>query len=229
MLIYMMDMNPGLIVIIVAMVLGMLASFAVKSAYRKWSSVPNSRGMSGAQMARAILDGYGLAQVGVEVTGGTLSDHYDPRSTTLRLSRDVYGGSSVAAIGIAAHEAGHAVQHAMGYSPLKVRNALVPVANLGSKLLFPLLIGGFVFRMTNLIYIGAALYAVALLFHLFTLPVEFNASARAVSWLEKTHGFSPNEVGGVRSVLRAASLTYVASALAALGQLVWLLMAGRRR
>jgi Zn-dependent membrane protease YugP len=229
MLFYLYDMNPGLIVIIVAMVLGMLASGAVKSAYRKWSSVPNSRGMSGAQMARAILDGYGLAQVGVEVTGGTLSDHYDPRSTTLKLSRDVYGGSSVAAIGIAAHEAGHAVQHAMGYSPLKVRNALVPVANLGSQLLFPLLIGGFVFRMTNLIYIGAALYGVALLFHLFTLPVEFNASARAVSWLEKTHGFSPTEVGGVRSVLRAASLTYVASALAALGQLVWLLMAGRRR
>ncbi len=229
MLFYLNDMNPGLIVIIVAMVLGMLASGAVKSAYRRWSSVPNSRGMSGAQMARAILDGYGLAQVGVEVTEGTLSDHYDPRSTTLRLSRDVYGGSSVAAIGIAAHEAGHAVQHAMGYSPLKVRNALVPVANLGSQLLFPLLIGGFVFRMTNLIYIGAAIYAVALLFHLFTLPVEFNASARAVSWLEKTHGFAPTEVGGVRSVLRAASLTYVASALAALGQLVWLLMAGRRR
>jgi len=157
MLFYMMDMNPGLVVIIVAMVLGMIASGAVKAAYRRWSSVPNSRGMSGAQMARAILDGYGLAQVGVEVTGGTLSDHYDPRSTTLKLSRDVYGGKSVAAIGIAAHEAGHAVQHAMGYSPLKVRNALVPVANLGSQLLFPLLIGGFVFRMTNLIYIGAAI------------------------------------------------------------------------
>lgn len=229
MLFYLYDMNPGLLVIIVAMVLGMLASGAVRSAYRRWSGVPNSRGMSGAQMARAILDGYGLAQVGVEVTGGTLSDHYDPRTTTLKLSRDVYGGSSVAAIGIAAHEAGHAVQHAMGYSPLKVRNALVPVANLGSQLLFPLLIGGFVFRMTNLIYIGAAIYAVALLFHLFTLPVEFNASSRAVAWLERTHGFSPTEVGGVRSVLRAASLTYVASALAALGQLLWLLMAGRRR
>ncbi len=228
-MLYLMDINPGLLVIVLAMVLGMIASGAVRSAYRKWSRVPNSRGMSGAQMARAILDGYGLAQVDVEMTGGTLSDHYDPRSSTLRLSRDVYGGSSVAAIGIAAHEAGHAVQHAMGYSPLKVRNTLVPLANLGSQLLFPLLVGGFFFRMTNLIYIGAAIYFVALLFHLFTLPVEFNASARAVAWLEKSHGFSPDEVGGVRSVLRAASLTYVASALAALGQLVWLLMAGRRR
>jgi Zn-dependent membrane protease YugP len=228
-MLYLMDINPGLLVIVFAMVLGMIASGAVRGAYRKWSRVPNSRGMSGAQMARAILDGYGLAQVDVEMTGGTLSDHYDPRSSTLRLSRDVYGGNSVAAIGIAAHEAGHAVQHAMGYSPLKVRNALVPVANLGSQLLFPLLVGGFFFRMTNLIYIGAAIYFVALMFHLFTLPVEFNASARAVAWLEKAHGFPPDEVGGVRSVLRAASLTYVASALAALGQLVWLLMAGRRR
>ena len=228
-MLYLMDMNEGLIIVIAAMILGMFASGAVKSAYRRWSQVPNSRGLSGAQMARAILDGYGLAHVGVEVTPGTLSDHYDPRSSTLRLSSEVFGGSSVAAIGIAAHEAGHAVQHAMGYSPLKVRNALVPVANLGSRMLFPLLIGGFFFRMTNLIYIGAALYGVALLFHLFTLPVEFNASARAVAWLEKAHGFAPTEVQGVRSVLRAASLTYVASALAALGQMVWLFMAGRRR
>jgi hypothetical protein len=228
-MLYLMNMNEGLLIVIAAMILGMFASGAVRSAYRRWNQVPNSRGLSGAQMARAILDGYGLAHVGVEVTPGTLSDHYDPRSSTLRLSREVFGGSSVAAIGIAAHEAGHAVQHAMGYSPLKIRNALVPVANLGSRMLFPLLIGGFFFQMTNLIYIGAALYGVALLFHLFTLPVEFNASARAVAWLEKAHGFPPVEVQGVRSVLRAASLTYVASALAALGQMVWLLMAGRRR
>ncbi len=228
-MLYLMDINPGLLIIVFAMVMGMIASGAVRSAYRRWSRVPNSRGMSGAQMARAILDGYGLAQVDVEMTPGTLSDHYDPRSSTLRLSRDVYGGSSVAAVGIAAHEAGHAVQHAMGYSPLKVRNSLVPLANLGSQLLFPLLIGGFLFRMTNLIYIGAVIYFVALLFHLFTLPVEFNASARAVAWLEKAQGFPPDEMEGVRSVLKAASMTYVASALAALGQLVWLLMAGRRR
>lgn len=228
-MLYLMDMNEGLLIVLAAMVLGMFASGAVKNAYRRWSQVPNSRGLSGAQMARAILDGYGLAEVGVEVTEGTLSDHYDPRSSTLRLSREVFRGNSVAAIGIAAHEAGHAVQHAMGYSPLRIRNALVPVANLGSQMLFPLLIGGFFFRMTNLIYIGAALYAVALLFHLFTLPVEFNASARAVAWLEKAHGFPPADVQGVRSVLRAASLTYVASALAALGQMIWLLLAGRRR
>lgn len=228
-MIYLMDMNEGFLIILAAMVLGMFASGAVRSAFRRWSRIPNSRGLSGAQMARAILDGYGLAQVRVEATPGTLSDHYDPRTETLRLSGEVFEGRSVAAIGIAAHEAGHAVQHALGYAPLKARNVLVPVANLGSQLLFPLLIGGFFFRMTGLIQLGAVLYGAALLFHLFTLPVEFNASARAVAWLEKAHGFPPDEVHGVRSVLRAASLTYVASALAALGQMVWLLMAGRRR
>ncbi len=121
------------------------------------------------------------------------------------------------------------MQHAMGYAPIKFRNALVPVASLGSRMLFPLIFGGFLLRMGNLITIGAILYAGVLLFQLVTLPVEFNASSRAVNWLEKERGLSPDEVHGVKSILRAAALTYVASALAALGQMVWLLMAGRRR
>lgn len=223
------DMNSGLLIIIAAFILGLVAKSMVNSTFTKYSRVANSLGLTGAAMARNILDNYGLAGVRVEQVGGRLSDHYDPRSETLRLSSEVFSGRSVAAIGIAAHEAGHAVQHAMGYAPIKFRNALVPVASLGSRMLFPLIFGGFLLRMGNLITIGAILYAGVLLFQLVTLPVEFNASSRAVNWLEKNRGLSPDEVNGVKSILRAAALTYVASALAALGQMVWLLMAGRRR
>lgn len=223
------DMNSGLLVIIAAFLLGMIARSMINSTYARYSRVANGLGLSGAEMARNILDNYGLAGVRVERVAGRLTDHYDPRTQTLRLSGDVYGGRSVAAIGIAAHEAGHAVQHAMGYAPIKFRNALVPVANLGSRMLFPLILGGFLLRMGNLITVGAILYAGVLLFQLVTLPVEFNASARAVSWLEKNRGFPPGDVQGVKKILRAAALTYVASALAALGQMIWLLMAGRRR
>jgi len=223
------DMNSGLLVIIAAFILGMMARSMISSTYSRYSSVRNGLGLSGAEMARNILDNYGLAGVRIESIPGRLTDHYDPRSQTLRLSSDVFGGRSVAAIGIAAHEAGHAVQHAMGYAPIKLRNALVPVANLGSRMLFPLILGGFLLRMGNLITIGAILYAGVLLFQLVTLPVEFNASARAVDWLEKNRGFPPSDVNGVKKILRAAALTYVASALASLGQMIWLLMAGRRR
>ena len=223
------DMNPGILVILAAFILGMIAKAKVNSTFNKYSKVRNGLGLTGASMARNILDNYGLANIGVEQVQGRLTDHYDPRSHVLRLSGEVFGSDSVAAIGIAAHEAGHAVQHAMGYSPLKFRTALVPIANLGSQMLFPLLIGGFFFKMTNLIYVGIALYAAALLFQLVTLPVEFNASARAVSFLEKERGFPPSDIAGVKKVLSAAALTYVASALAAIGQMLWLLLAGRRR
>lgn len=223
------DMNYGLLVILAAFVLGMIARSMINSTYARYSSVGNALNLSGADIARNILENYGLAGVRVEQTPGRLTDHYDPRSQTLRLSDDVYKGRSVAAIGIAAHEAGHAVQHAMGYTPIKIRNALVPVANLGSRMLFPLVFGGFLLRMGNLITIGAILYAAVLVFQLVTLPVEFNASARAVTWIEQNRGFPPSDVAGVKKILRAAALTYVASALAALGQMIWLLMAGRRR
>ncbi|MCK5785003.1 MAG: zinc metallopeptidase [Candidatus Sabulitectum sp.] len=223
------DMNPGIIVIIAAFILGMIARSRVNSTFNQYSKVRNGLGLTGASMARSILDNYGLANIGIEQVQGKLTDHYDPRSKSLRLSSAVFGSDSVAAIGIAAHEAGHAVQHAMGYTPLKFRTALVPVANIGSQMLFPLLLGGFFFRMTNLIYIGIALYSAALLFQLVTLPVEFNASARAVQWLEKERGFPPSDVAGVKKVLTAAAMTYVASALAAIGQMLWLLLAGRRR
>ena len=223
------DMNSGLLVIIAAFLLGMIARSMINSTYNHYGKVRNGLGLSGAEMARNILDNYGLAGVRIESIPGKLTDHYDPRSQTLRLSAEVFGGRSVAAIGIAAHEAGHAVQHAMGYAPIKFRNALVPVANLGSRMLFPLILGGFLLRMGNLITIGAILYAGVLLFQLVTLPVEFNASSSAVNWLEKNRGFPPSDVQGVKKILRAAALTYVAAALASLGQMIWLLMAGRRR
>ena len=223
-----MDLNAGFLVIIAAMILGMIARSMVTGRYRKYSTVRTVEGLSGASLARRILDNYGLANIGVEQVQGNLTDHYDPRTGVLRLSTGVYGGTSVAAIGIAAHEAGHAVQDAMGYGPFKVRQKLVPVAQIGSQMLFPLIIGGFFFQMTALYYIGAALYGAALLFQIVTLPVEFDASNRAVSYLEKT-GMPEGELTGVRKILNAAALTYVAAALASLGQIIWLLLAGRRR
>jgi Zn-dependent membrane protease YugP len=226
---YFFDMNAGLLIIIAAFVLGLIAKGAVNGAYRRYSRVGSSIGVTGAQIARQILDNYGLAQVGVEQSaGGRLSDHYDPRSDTLRLSPEVFSGRSVAALGVAAHEAGHAVQDAMGYRPFRIRNRLVPIANLGSQLLFPLVFAGFAFNMMNLFTIGAILYAAALAFQLVTLPVEFDASNRAIGYLEKT-GLPDSDMKGVRKVLNAAAMTYVAAALASLGQMVWLLLAGRRR
>jgi Zn-dependent membrane protease YugP len=222
-----MDMNAGFLIIIVAMIIGLIARSKVSSTYKRFSEVSTGRGLSGARIAREILDSYGLANIDIQEIGGNLTDHYDPRSNVLRLSQNVYSGNSIASVGVAAHEAGHAVQDAMGYSPFKFRQKLVPVANLGSQMLFPLIIGGLLFHMTALYYLGAALYGAALLFQLVTLPVEFDASKRAVVYLEKSGNMTGVELAGV--VLGAASMTYVAAALASVGQMIWLLLAGRRR
>ena len=224
-----MDMNAGFLVIIAAMIIGLIAKSKVSSTYKRFSEVSTGRGLSGAAIAREILDSYGLAYIDIQEIGGNLTDHYDPRSNVLRLSQNVYSGNSVASVGVAAHEAGHAVQDAMGYSPFKIRQKLVPIANLGSQMLFPLIIGGILFHMTALYYLGAALYGAALLFQLVTLPVEFDASRRAVVYLEKSGNMTGVELAGVKKVLGAASMTYVAAALASLGQMIWLLLAGRRR
>lgn len=223
------DMNAGFLIIIAAMVLGLIARSRVTGTYRRFSQVPTGKGVTGARTAREILDSYGLANIDIQQTGGQLTDHYDPRNGVLRLSPGVFSGTSIAAVGVAAHEAGHAVQDAMGYSPFQIRQKLVPVANLGSQMLFPLILGGLFFRITELYYIGAALYGAALLFQLVTLPVEFDASRRAVVYLRKSGSMSSSELNGVKKVLTAASLTYVAAALASLGQMIWLLLAGRRR
>lgn len=223
------DMNAGFLIIVAAMIIGLISRSMVSGTYRRFSRVSTGRGLTGAGIAREILDSYGLANIGIQEIGGQLTDHYDPRNGVLCLSTGVYKGTSIASVGVAAHEAGHAVQDAMGYSPFKLRQKLVPVANLGSQLLFPLIIGGLFFHMTELYYLGAALYGAALLFQLVTLPVEFDASRRAVVYLQKSGSMTGDELTGVRKVLSAASMTYVAAALASLGQMIWLLLAGRRR
>jgi len=224
-----MDLNAGFLIIIAAVVVGMIARSKVSGTYRRFSQVATGKGISGARTAREILDSYGLANIGIEEIPGQLTDHYDSRSGVLRLSQGVYSGTSISAVGVAAHEAGHAVQDAMGYHPFQIRQKLVPVAQLGSQMLLPLIFGGFFFQITALYYVGAALYGAALLFQLVTLPVEFDASRRAVTYLEKSGSMTSGELQGVKKVLGAAAMTYVAAALASLGQMIWLLLAGRRR
>lgn len=220
--------DPGFLLVIGAILLGLVAQGMVSRTYSKYSRVRAASGLSGAEVARRILDINGLSHLQVARTGGKLSDHYDPRDGTLYLSGEVYSGRSVSAVGVAAHEAGHAVQHAMGYRPFKLRSTLVPAANLGSQALFPLIIAGFVFQMTQLFYIGAALYAAALLFHLVTLPVELDASRRAVTQLQATGSVTTSDISGVRKVLGAAAMTYVAAALVAIANMARLLLLGRR-
>jgi hypothetical protein len=221
--------DPGFLLVIGAILLGLVAQGLVSRTYARYSEVRSSSGLSGAEAARRILDANGLSHVQIRRVAGRLTDHYDPRSGTLSLSDGVYRGRSVSAVGVAAHEAGHAVQHAMGYRPFEVRSTLVPAANLGSRALFPLIIAGFIFQMTELFYIGAALYGAALLFHLVTLPVELDASRRAVAQLRSTGSVTGDDLAGVRKVLGAAAMTYVAAALVAIANMARLLLLGRRR
>lgn len=214
-------------ILAVGFVLSAGASFWTKSAVRRWSQVPTSRGMTGAEVAAAILRASDIHDVRIEPVGGFLSDHYDPRSKTLRLSPDIYGGRSVAAAGIAAHEVGHAIQHARRYVFLEMRQTLAPVASIGSSLSWILLIGGMVLQAANLVYLGIAAFALAVVFTLITLPVEFDASKRAKQTLAGMGLITRTEGQGVAAVLNAAALTYVAAAVTAVLQLVyWLLRAG---
>jgi len=225
------QIDPGFLLVIGAMILGLIASGAVQRTFTRYSRVGTRLGLTGEQMARRILDNYELTNVRVERVAGRLTDHYDPRSQTLRLSESVYGSTSVAALGVAAHESGHAVQHAFKYRPVTVRNALVPMANLGSQLLIPAMFAGIMFGELGgtIMLIGAVLYGASVAFHLVTLPVEFDASNRAVSFLQATGGLTTEELGGVKKVLRAAGMTYVAAALASLANMIRLIMLGRRR
>ena len=208
----------GWLIFIVAMVLGVATQGYVNSAYRKNSRVALPSGLSGAQVARRVLDSQGLQHVRIEMVPGTLTDHYDPRADVLRLSTDVHNGEHVAAAGVAAHEAGHAAQHAAGYLPARVRMSLVPVANIGSQsgpfLVMIGLLFGYGSGFSSLfIDLGIALFASAVLFQVVTLPVEFDASRRALASLTTTGVVFPGQESGARSVLTAAALTYVASAL----------------
>lgn len=216
---------PGLI-------LGLWARSRVKGAFNKYSKVRTARGVTGAQVARMLLDSKGLHDVQIEVSKGRLSDHYDPRSKVLRLSPEVYNTPSVAAAGVAAHEMGHAVQHAGGYFPLQIRSAIVPAAQFGSTLAPWLFIIGFLFRFTALAWVGLVLFGLAVVFTLITLPVEFDASRRAKKLLAGNGILIGDEMKGVDKVLDAAALTYVAAAVAAVGQFLYYLLllgGGRRR
>ncbi len=185
--------------------------------------------MTGAEAARKILDDNGLYNIGVEHISGNLNDHFDPRSNVIRLSDATYSDSSVAAIGVAAHEAGHAVQHAVGYVPIKVRNAIVPVVNISTQLSMPLFFIGLLLNMMGLATVGVVLFSAALVFQLVTLPVEFDASHRALKILSASGMLSESEVGGARKVLGAAAMTYVAAAAATALQLARLLLLVNRR
>lgn len=215
---------PGLL-------LGLYARSRVKSNFNKYSKVRTARNVTGAEVARQLLDAQGLYDVAIEETQGFLSDHYDPRSKVLRLSPDVYRTPSIAAAGVAAHEMGHALQDAGGYFPLQIRSALVPAAQFGSSLAPWLFIGGFLLNFTGLAWVGVIMFAAAVLFTIITLPVEFDASARAKQLLVSNGVLIGDEVDGVNKVLNAAAWTYVAAAVSAIGTLLYyvLLLTGGGR
>lgn len=216
--------------LIPAILLGIIAQSSVRSTYNRYSKYRTRGGMTGAELARTVLDNYGLKRVPIERVAGTLSDHYDPRRKVLRLSRGVHDSRSVAALGIAAHESGHAIQHSRSYFPLAVRNTVYPVASFGSKLGPILVIGGFVFgSFEALITIGIILFSFAVLFSIITLPIEFNASNNAMAILRKSGVMNSAELTGAKRVLSAAAFTYVASALASVLTLLRLVLLSRSR
>lgn len=213
-----------LILVVPALLLAIWAQVQVKTTYRKYSRVPNSRGMTGAYAAQAVLNFYGITDVRIERVSGNLTDHYDPRSKVIRLSDGVYNSSTVAAIGIACHEAGHAAQHAENYAPIKIRNAIIPVCNIGSTIGIPLALIGWIFSFSILIYVGLGLYAAVFIFQVATLPVEFNASRRAIKVIDETQLLRDDEIGGAKKVLAVAAMTYVASMIVSLANLLRLLL-----
>ncbi len=216
--------------VIISFLVALLASFNVKHTYNKYSQVMSRRGYTADQIARMILDQNGLHNVQVERVSGNLTDHFDPNSNVVRLSDSVYGKSSVAAIGVAAHECGHAIQYAEEYSPMKVRATIIPITNIGSTLAYPLVLLGIILGgIQPLITIGIWLFVAVVVFQLVTLPVEFNASGRALKTLEQSGYLDEDELGQSRSVLIAAALTYVAALFTAVAQLIRLIAISNRR
>lgn len=219
--------DPTYILVIIGAVICLIASARVKSTFKKFSKVRSMSGMTGAQAAERILHAAGIYDVTVRHISGDLTDHYDPRNKTLSLSDSVYGSASVAAVGVAAHECGHAIQHQQSYAPLTIRSAIVPAANFGSFISWPLIVIGFFITSSTgslLINIGILCFSLTVLFQIVTLPVEFNASNRAVRILGETGILGEEELRGTRKVLGAAALTYVAGAASAILQLVRLLI-----
>ena len=228
--------SSGMLLVLVCAIFAMWASSNVNSTFKKYSRQNSFRRISGAQAAQRVLSANGVHGVRIERVGGNLTDHFDPKTNVIRLSDSVYDSTSTAAIGVACHEAGHAVQYAVGYGPIKLRAAIIPVTNFGTKIAWPLMLAGLLlssmsYAFYNLVYVGIACFSLSLVFQLVTLPVEFNASRRALVAIEEGNLLSDEELVGARKTLRAAALTYVAAAATSLAQLLRLLAiyGGRRR
>lgn len=217
------------ILVVPALIISFIAQANIKKAYSHMAKIQNRKKLTGAEAAQRVLSFYNLNNVRVEMTGGKLTDHYDPRSNVIRLSSDVYSGTSIASVGIACHEAGHAAQHAESYAPIKIRNAVLPVANIGSSAGFALAILGYFLGYEIIVNVGIILFASVVLFQLITLPVEFNASSRALKVIGETEMLYNDEMPGARKVLRAAALTYVASLLVSVMSLIRLILRTNRR
>lgn len=221
--------DPTFLLLIPALLLAFYAQFKVQSTFSKYSQVANSRGYTGAQVAKYILDDRRLTDVQIDSISGQLTDNYDPRDKKLHLSPSVYSGNSVAALGVAAHEVGHALQHAAGYAPLQIRNSIVSISNFGSGLAFPLFFLGIFMGLPFLMDIGIVLFSLAVIFTVLTLPVEFNASNRAIKILSDGNYLTKQEVPMAKAVLSAAALTYVASATMAVLNLIRLIILRNQR
>ncbi len=218
-----------IILVLPALILSVYAQMKVSSAFSKYSRLGSMRGFTGAEVARKLLDLNGLTNVTIERVNGNLTDHYDPSKRVVRLSESVYSSTSVAAVSVAAHETGHAVQHGTNYAPLKIRSAVFPVVSFSSQIAIPLAVIGFIFSLQSLVNLGIILFSAVVFFQVVTLPVEFNASARALKMLDNTGILSPDEIKASRKVLTAAALTYLAAALTAAANLLRLILLNNRR
>lgn len=225
-----------LLIVLPCLLLSMLASWYVNRTFKRYSKVHSSRGITGAQAAQRVLFNNGVTNVRVEYVSGKLTDHYDPKSNVIRLSDEVYNNTSAAAIGVACHEAGHAVQHATGYFPIKIRSAIIPITNIGSQLAMPLILLGLLFSVlgyfsTILVDLGIACFGLSVIFQLVTLPVEFNASRRAIRAIEDGELLNREELRDAKKTLTAAALTYVAALAVSIAQLLRLILlfGGNRR
>lgn len=215
------------LIVVPALLLTLWAQFRVKTTYNKYSQVASARGRTAAEVARQILNEHGLSRVQIDQIGGSLTDNYDPTANIVHLSQTVYGSTSIAAIGVAAHEVGHAIQHAEEYTPLRLRTVIIPATNFGAKLAMPLFLAGLIFNYSALMSIGILLFSLVTVFQLITLPVEFNASRRAIATIEDRGLLTEDEAKGARKVLTAAALTYVAALASSLAQLLRLVLISR--
>ena len=217
------------LILIPAMIFALFAQINVKSTFNKYSQKNNARGLTGAEIARQILDANGLYNVRIDHISGSLTDHFSPNENVVRLSDDVYGKSTIASAGVAAHEVGHAIQHSVGYAPIKIRNAIIPVTQIGSSISMPIFIIGIALSFKPLVTAGILLFSAVVFFQLITLPVEFNASRRALNTLESKNILEGDELKGSAKVLRAAAMTYLAGLFSSLASLIRLIAISNRR